>query len=94
MYFLFYAGKDFGIDHFGTFVVNTFRIEKGFKMWGNEMNCDGSILEAGLEGFVRWSEVNHLSHSLKSNLIKLTGVVLILPHERGRTTAVSIGSNN
>ena len=22
-------------------------------MWGNEMNCDGTILEAGLEGFVR-----------------------------------------
>ena len=33
--------------------LNTFRIEKGFKMWGNEMNCDGSILEAGLEAFVR-----------------------------------------
>ena len=52
----FYTGKEFGIDHFGTFVVNTFRIEKGFKMWGNEMNCDGSILEAGLEGFVRWKK--------------------------------------
>ena len=22
-------------------------------MWGNEMNCDGTILEAGLEPFVR-----------------------------------------
>ena len=22
-------------------------------MWGNEMNCDGTILEAGLEAFVR-----------------------------------------
>lgn len=46
-------GQEFGIGHFGTFVVNTFRMEKGFKMWGNEMNCDGSILEAGLEAFVR-----------------------------------------
>ena len=27
--------------------------EKGFKMWGNEMNCDGTVLEAGLEAFVR-----------------------------------------
>ena len=49
-------GQEFGIGHFGTFVVNTFRIEKGFKMWGNEMNCDGSILEAGLEAFVRWKK--------------------------------------
>ena len=40
--------------------------------------------------------MSHLSHSLKSSnsLIMLTGVVLILPHERGRATAVSIGSNN
>ena len=39
--------------------------------------------------------MSHLSHSLKSSnsLIMLTGVVLILPHERGRTTAVSIGFN-
>ena len=47
------AGKSYNIGHFGTFTVNTFRIEKGFKMWGNEMNCDGTILEAGLEAFVR-----------------------------------------
>lgn len=46
-------GQPFDIGHFGTFVVNTFRIEKGFKMWGNEMNCDGTIVEAGLESFVR-----------------------------------------
>jgi glycine cleavage system aminomethyltransferase T len=36
--------------------VNTLRIEKGFKMWGNEMNCDVTILEAGLDGFVRWKK--------------------------------------
>ena len=53
MYHFSFLGQEFGIGHFGTFVVNTFRLEKGFKMWGNEMNCDGSIVEAGLEGFVR-----------------------------------------
>jgi len=47
------SGREYGIGHFGTFTVNTFRMEKGFKMWGNEMNCDGTILEAGLEAFVR-----------------------------------------
>ncbi len=36
--------------------MNTLRIEKGFKMWGNEMNCDVTILEAGLDGFVRWKK--------------------------------------
>ena len=46
-------GEEFGIGHLGTFAVNVFRLEKGFKMWGSEMNCDGTILEAGLENFVR-----------------------------------------
>ena len=50
------SGNNHQIGHFGTFVVNTLRIEKGFKMWGNEMNCDVTILEAGLDGFVRWKK--------------------------------------
>ena len=25
-------------------------------MWGNEFNCDGSALEAGLEQFIRWNK--------------------------------------
>ncbi len=49
-------GQDLGLGHFGTFVVNVLRLEKGFKMWGSEMNCDGTILEAGLDAFVRWKK--------------------------------------
>ena len=39
-------------------------------MWGNEMNCDGSILEAGLEGFVRWKKPSNFlgKESLKKQL--------------------------
>jgi dimethylglycine dehydrogenase len=47
------AGKDFGIGHFGTFALDAMRIEKGFKMWGNEMNLDVDALEAGLQMFIR-----------------------------------------
>ena len=50
------SGKDFEIGHFGTFVVNTLRLEKGFKMWGNEMNLDCTILEAGLDPFIKWNK--------------------------------------
>ena len=47
------AGKDQGIGHFGTFALDALRIEKGFKMWGNEMNLDVDALEAGLGSFIR-----------------------------------------
>ena len=50
------TGRDYGIGHFGTFAVNVMRIEKGFKMWGNEMNLDCSALQAGLDPFIRFTK--------------------------------------
>lgn len=47
------AGKDHGIDHFGTYAMNSLRLEKGFRGWGAEMNCDTNPLEAGLDYFIK-----------------------------------------
>ena len=34
-------------------------------MWGNEFNCDGSALEAGLEQFIRWNKKVNKFKNLK-----------------------------
>ncbi|XP_051794913.1 LOW QUALITY PROTEIN: dimethylglycine dehydrogenase, mitochondrial [Acanthochromis polyacanthus] len=47
------AGKDEGIDNFGTYAMNSLRLEKGFRGWGAEMNCDTNPLEAGLDYFIK-----------------------------------------
>lgn len=47
------AGKDHGIDNFGTYAMNSLRLEKGFRGWGAEMNCDTNPLEAGLDYFIK-----------------------------------------
>uniref|UniRef100_A0A8C5ENU7 Dimethylglycine dehydrogenase, mitochondrial n=1 Tax=Gouania willdenowi TaxID=441366 RepID=A0A8C5ENU7_GOUWI len=47
------AGKDQGIDHFGTYAMSSLRLEKGFRGWGAEMNCDTNPLEAGLDYFIK-----------------------------------------
>ncbi|XP_073334374.1 dimethylglycine dehydrogenase, mitochondrial [Pagrus major] len=47
------AGKDQGIDNFGTYAMNSLRLEKGFRGWGAEMNCDTNPLEAGLDYFIK-----------------------------------------
>jgi len=47
------AGSDLGVGHMGTRVINTLRIEKGFKGWGHEMNKDTTPIETGLMPFVR-----------------------------------------
>ncbi|KAK0140890.1 Dimethylglycine dehydrogenase, mitochondrial [Merluccius polli] len=47
------AGQDEGIDNFGSYAMNSLRLEKGFRGWGAEMNCDTNPLEAGLEYFIK-----------------------------------------
>ncbi len=47
------AGKPFGVGDFGTYALNTMRIEKGFRMWGQEMLMDNGPLEAGLGPFIK-----------------------------------------
>ncbi|XP_032330821.1 dimethylglycine dehydrogenase, mitochondrial isoform X10 [Camelus ferus] len=47
------AGQEEGIDNFGTYAMNALRLEKAFRAWGSEMNCDTNPLEAGLEYFVK-----------------------------------------
>lgn len=50
------AGLEFGICDFGTYAMNSLRLEKGFRVWGSEMNKDTSPLEAGLDRFIRFDK--------------------------------------
>ncbi|XP_016116054.1 dimethylglycine dehydrogenase, mitochondrial [Sinocyclocheilus grahami] len=47
------AGQDENIDNFGTYAMSSLRLEKGFRAWGAEMNCDTNPLEAGLDYFIK-----------------------------------------
>lgn len=46
-----------GIGDFGTHALGVMRIEKGFRGWGSEMNCDVGPYEAGLDMFIRSDKV-------------------------------------
>ena len=47
------AGGAFGIANFGTYAVNSLRIEKAYKGWGAELTNEISPVEAGVERFFR-----------------------------------------
>lgn len=34
------AGKDEGIDNFGTYAMSSLRLEKGFRAWGAEVHAN------------------------------------------------------
>ena len=44
-------GKKFNISNFGTYAVNSLRIEKAYKGWGSELTGEISLLESDMKRF-------------------------------------------
>ncbi len=53
---LFEAGAGHGLSHAGMLVLDSCRIEKGFRHWGHELGPDSTPLEAGLAFAVAWDK--------------------------------------
>ncbi|MGF1610831.1 MAG: FAD-dependent oxidoreductase, partial [Kiloniellales bacterium] len=47
------AGKPHGIADFGVYALNSLRLEKAYKGWGSELTNEITMIEAGMERFVR-----------------------------------------
>jgi len=46
------AGKPFGLTNFGSYALNSMRIEKGYHGWGSDIGTEYTLYDAGLEHFV------------------------------------------
>jgi len=82
---LFEAGKEFGITPCGLGARDTLRLEKGFCLYGNDINDETSPIEAGLGWITKFTKpfINHEHHkAIKDNgaTKKLVGFEMI---ERG-----------
>ncbi len=47
------AGTEFDIGHFGSYAMNSMRMEKAFKAWGAELTTEITPVEAGIMRFVK-----------------------------------------
>ena len=45
------AGRDLKIINFGSYAMNSMRMEKGYRGWGTELTPEISVVEAGLDRF-------------------------------------------
>lgn len=50
------AGREFEIGHVGIRAMDSMRLEKSYRLWGTDLNAENSVLEAGLDRFVRLQE--------------------------------------
>ena len=53
---LYEAVRAAGAKPFGMFALNSLRIEKAYRAWKGDLSTDYSLLEGGLERFIRWSK--------------------------------------
>jgi dimethylglycine dehydrogenase len=50
------AGAAHGLKPFGMYALNALRIEKGYRAWKGDLSTDYSMLEAGLDRFVKFDK--------------------------------------
>jgi len=54
------AGRPHGLKPFGMFALNSLRIEKGYRAWKGDLSTDYTVLQGGLERFVKWDKPEFL----------------------------------
>jgi dimethylglycine dehydrogenase len=54
------AGKKHGLKPFGMFALDSLRLEKGYRAWKQDLSTDYTVLQGGLERFVRWDKPDFL----------------------------------
>ncbi|WP_299501078.1 FAD-dependent oxidoreductase [uncultured Roseobacter sp.] len=50
------AIRDAGATPFGMFALNSMRVEKGYRSWKGDLSTDYSLLEGGMERFIRFDK--------------------------------------
>jgi len=50
------AGQPLGLKPFGMFALNSLRIEKGYRAWKGDLSTDYTMLQGGLERFIKWDK--------------------------------------
>jgi dimethylglycine dehydrogenase len=50
------AGQEHGLKPFGMWALDSLRLEKGYRAWKGDLSTDYTILQGGLERFVKWEK--------------------------------------
>jgi len=79
------AGAEYGIVNFGTYAMNSLRMEKAYKGWGSELTTEITPMEAKLNRFVDFSKAFVGREATLSR--KLIGISTVLVY-------VSVNSEN
>ncbi len=54
------AGDPLGLKLFGTYAMNSLRMEKGYRGWGSELTAEIDMFEASMERFIRLDKADFI----------------------------------
>lgn len=57
------AGAPYGIALFGTYAMNSLRMEKAYRGWGSELTAEIDMFEASMERFIRLDKPDFIGRS-------------------------------
>ncbi|MBM7066803.1 FAD-dependent oxidoreductase [Actibacterium sp. 188UL27-1] len=76
------AGQPHGLKPFGMYALNSLRLEKGYRAWKGDLSTDYTLLEGGLDRFVRLNKpqdfpgktalLNQKQQGVKKRFVTLT----------------------
>ena len=61
------AGQAHGLKPFGMFALDSLRLEKSYRTWKGDLSTDYTILQGGLERFVKWDKPDFLGRQALQN---------------------------
>jgi dimethylglycine dehydrogenase len=61
------AGQGHGLKPFGMFALDSLRLEKGYRAWKGDLSTDYTVLQGGLERFVRWDKPDFIGKAALQN---------------------------
>ncbi len=50
------AGAPHGLKPFGMYALDSLRLEKGYRAWKGDLSTDYTILQGGMERFIKWDK--------------------------------------
>jgi len=62
------AGKSHGIQLFGTYAMNSLRMEKSYRGWGSELTAEIDMFEASMSRFIRLDKEDFTGKAASLNL--------------------------
>ncbi|MEZ5812890.1 MAG: FAD-dependent oxidoreductase [Rhizobiaceae bacterium] len=61
------AGAGHGLKPFGMYALDSLRLEKSYRAWKGDLSTDYTILQGGLDRFVRWDKPDFIGKAALEN---------------------------